>query len=107
MIEWITYDEKWKTLCQKEKLHVLCNFFFCHYVFKKLSAAEASESVRVKAHLQQRTFENIVAKDFCFCFYTVSGITWQQFMGKQISTRLENVPCQRELHHDLHITTMD
>ena len=29
---------------KKEKLHVLCNFFFCHYVFKKPSAAEASES---------------------------------------------------------------
>ena len=31
----------------------LCNFFFCHYVFKKPSAAEASECVymreRVKA----------------------------------------------------------
>ena len=24
------------------------NFFFCHYVFKKLSAAEASESVYVR-----------------------------------------------------------
>ena len=35
IIEWITYDNKWKTLWQKEKLHVLCNFFFCHYVFKK------------------------------------------------------------------------
>ena len=33
------------TFWQKEKLHVLCNFFFCHYVFKKLSAAESSESV--------------------------------------------------------------
>ena len=28
---------------QKEKLHILCNFFFCHYVLKKPSAAEASE----------------------------------------------------------------
>ena len=34
-IEWITYDKKWKTLWQKEKLHVLCNFFFCRYVFRK------------------------------------------------------------------------
>ena len=40
----MTKSEK-KTLWQKEKLHVLCNLFFCHYVFKKLSAAEASESV--------------------------------------------------------------
>ena len=26
-------------MCQKEKLRVSCNFFFCHYVFKKPSAA--------------------------------------------------------------------
>ena len=25
-----------------------CNFFFCHYVFKKPSAAEASESVYMR-----------------------------------------------------------
>ena len=37
-----------KTLWQKEKLHVLCNFFFCHFVFKKPSAAEASESVYMR-----------------------------------------------------------
>ena len=44
-------------MCQKEKLLVLINFFFCHYAFKKQSAAEASESVymreRVKSHLLQ------------------------------------------------------
>ena len=39
----------------KEKLLVLSTFFFCHYVFKKPSAVEASESVymireRVKAY---------------------------------------------------------
>ena len=43
---------------QKEKLHVLSNFFFCHYVFKKSSAADASECVymreRVKAFLCQK-----------------------------------------------------
>ena len=51
-----------KTLWQKEKLHVLCNFFFCHYVFKKPSAAEASESVymreRVKAISINTFFSN-------------------------------------------------
>ena len=36
---------------QKEKLHVLCNFFFCHYVFKKLSAAEASERVKINIYI--------------------------------------------------------
>ena len=39
---------KWKTLWQKEKLLVVSNFFFYHYVFKKLSAAEASESVYMR-----------------------------------------------------------
>ena len=29
---------------KKEKLLVLNNFFFCHYVFKEPSAAEVSES---------------------------------------------------------------
>ena len=42
------HNKKWKTLWLKEKLHVLCNFFFCHYVFKKPSAAEASESVYMR-----------------------------------------------------------
>ena len=40
--------DKWKTLWQKEKLLVLSNFFFCHYVFKKPSAAEALESVYMR-----------------------------------------------------------
>ena len=48
VIEWITYDLKWKTLWQNEKLLVLSNFFFCHYVFKKPSAAEAPESVYMR-----------------------------------------------------------
>ena len=56
IIEWITYDKKWITLWQKEKLHILCNFFFCHYVFKKPSAAKASESIymREKVKLDAR-----------------------------------------------------
>ena len=40
---------------KKEKLLVLSNFFFCHYVFKKTSATEASKSVymtvRVKTNI--------------------------------------------------------
>ena len=32
----------------KEKLHVLCNFFLCHYVFKKPSAVEASEIIYMR-----------------------------------------------------------
>ena len=60
MIEWITYDKKWKTLWQKEKLHVLCNFFFCHYVFKKPSAAEASESVHMRERVNYRNYPKLV-----------------------------------------------
>ena len=64
IIEWITYDEKWKTLCQKEKLLVLSNFFFCHYVFKKSSAAEVSKSVymreRVNGDIDSEVEKNLV-----------------------------------------------
>ena len=35
-------------------MHVLCNFFFCHYVFKKPSAAEASESVYMRERVKHR-----------------------------------------------------
>ena len=51
---------------------VLSNFFFRHYVFKKPSAAEASESVYIRERfnlfplqvlLQKTTFENIVTKE--------------------------------------------
>ena len=31
----------------------MCNFFFCHYVFKKLSAAEASESVYMRERVNR------------------------------------------------------
>ena len=37
---------------KKEKLLVLSNFFFCHFVFKKLSAAEASESVYMRERIK-------------------------------------------------------
>ena len=45
---------------QKEKLHVLCNFFFCHYVFKKPSAAEASESVYMRERVKTTLPGNFV-----------------------------------------------
>ena len=55
--------------CGKRKM---CNFFFCHYVFKKPSAAEASESVYMRERVK---IENIVAKkkllikcNFFICF---------------------------------------
>ena len=37
------------------KLLVLSNFFFCHYVFKKPSAAEASESVYMRERVKLDT----------------------------------------------------
>ena len=46
------YDLKWKTLLPKEKLLVLSNFFFCHYVFKKKSHAEVSESVYMRERVK-------------------------------------------------------
>ena len=49
----MTIIKKWKTLWQKEILLVLRNFFFCHYVFKKPSAAEASESVYMRERVKQ------------------------------------------------------
>ena len=51
-------------LWQKEKLLVLSNFFFCYNVFKKMSAAEASESIYMKERVKTacstiRSFDNI------------------------------------------------
>ena len=60
-MEWITYDLKWKTLWPKEKLLILSNFFFCHYVFKNLSAAVASERVKVK-YISAQCLKNPVSQ---------------------------------------------
>ena len=51
IIKWVTYDLKCKTLWEKDKLLVLSNFFFCHYVFKKPSSAKASESVYTREEI--------------------------------------------------------
>ena len=47
------YDnrKKLKTLCQKQKLLVLSNFFFWHNVFPKPSAAEALQSIYMRKGL--------------------------------------------------------
>ena len=66
IIEWINYDKKWKTLWQKEKLHVLCNFFFCHYVFKKPSAAGASESVYMRERFNGNWYERLLQRHVYF-----------------------------------------
>ena len=52
--------KKWKTLWQKEKLLVLSNFFFCHFVFKMSSAAEASESVYMRERVNILSFTKII-----------------------------------------------
>ena len=58
--------------CQKiENLYnwmdnILCNFFFCHYVFKKPSAAEASESVYMRERVK-RSFPS-----FCWDIFKVN-----------------------------------
>ena len=53
----------------KGEIAGLSNIFFCHYVFEKLSAAEASESVymRVRVKLLNR-IGNIVANEEIACF---------------------------------------
>ena len=44
---------------QQEKLLGLSNFFFCHYVFKTLSAAEASESVHMRERVNMLSLKQI------------------------------------------------
>ena len=53
-----------KTLSQKEKLLVLSNFFFCHNVFKKLSAAEASEIVYMRKRNKRHKLTNKWSNDW-------------------------------------------
>ena len=55
---------------QKEKLLVLSNFFFCHYVFKKLSAAEVSESVYMRERVKQTSIEV-----FSFCLNVFKAVS--------------------------------
>ena len=38
---------------KKKKLLIMSNFFICHHVFKKPSAAEASESVYMREIVQR------------------------------------------------------
>ena len=49
-------------MCQKKKLLILSNIFFCHYVFKKPSAAEASESVYMRERVNT-TYNRSAAED--------------------------------------------
>ena len=47
----------------------MCNFFFCHYVFKKLSAAEASESI----YMRERVNGTEGSEDSIVIVHLVSG----------------------------------
>ena len=41
------------------------NFFFCHYVFKTLFAAEASESVYIRERVMINLISSFSVIDFC------------------------------------------
>ena len=78
---------------QKEKLHVLCNFFFCHYVFKKPSAAEASESVymrkRVKGEIAHN--EQFLPLPTCFQKLYVGDVSKVSASGKGLKPSLRTI----------------
>ena len=57
-----------KTLWQKEKLHVLCNFFFCHYVFKKAVCCRGVGK-RLYEGMGQRSHYFIIAMFVNILFY--------------------------------------
>ena len=47
---------------QKEKLLILSNFFFCHYVFKEPSVADKPESVFMRERVKSLIIEKDVKK---------------------------------------------
>ena len=56
---------KVENIVAKGEIAGLSNFFFCHYVFKKPSAAEASESVYMRERVNPfSTFSKSAANDF-------------------------------------------
>ena len=70
-------DNLWlkvENIVAKEEI-VFSNFFFCHYVFKKPSAAEASESVYMTVRVN--TFP---LADKCLHIY--SGLIFENIMAK-------------------------
>ena len=86
---WLKVEKLW----QKEKGLVLSNFFLCRYVFKKLSAAEATESVYMRERvnpfphadtLWQTSLKSIKTKreyafnEECVHFSLLNRYTWIQ-----------------------------
>ena len=100
---------------QKEKLLVLSNFFFCHYVFKKLSAAEASESVYVRK--RDNAVHTKTSKSVSFPFATSFFNSMQYFshhlninsitFPRYFQSRFLQVYCVRErINPFLHTTIL-
>ena len=57
-----------------EKLLVLSNFFIYHYVFKKPSAAEASESIYMRERVKELAYSESIDKDQSPFLYNMSFI---------------------------------
>ena len=50
----------------------IARFFFCHYVFKKLSAAEASESVYMSERVKSFTRDRVSGKSVNLGFFLIN-----------------------------------
>ena len=61
---------------QKEKFLVLSNYFFCHYVFKNPSAAEASESV----YMREKVIRWPCQKNILYTLSRNLSINWQNLI---------------------------
>ena len=67
----------------------MCNFFFCYYVLKKPSAAEASESV----YMRERVKSSVGGKGVTLFPHTTK---LQQTTFKTISQKYGNTLCMKE-----------
>ena len=75
--------------CGKRRMLALSNFFFCHYVFKKLSAAEASESV----YMRERVNDSLIIKySWKHC-----GKWWKCFESRPLQRCLKASICGKGL----------
>ena len=67
-----------KHMWKRGKLLVLGNFFFCHYVFKNPSAAEASESVYMRERVKLTW--RIIVHLFTACLLTGNIHTQRKYL---------------------------
>ena len=70
------------TLWQNEKWLVLSNLFVCHYTLKKLSAAEASESVYMRDRINQ--LPDILIIESSKLYKRIENIEKWQYREKKI-----------------------